>query len=317
MNRLDCMTVLLAVVDAGSFSAASRRLPMPLATVSRKISELEGYLKTRLIHRSTRQLALTEAGHAYVAACRRVMDELDEAERAATGEYAAPRGELVVTAPVVFGRLHVVQVVSDFLALYPDITVRLTLGDRVVHLLEEHVDIAVRIGALPDSALVASKAGATRRVVCASPAYLASHGVPIHPSELEHHRCITFAGLTSATSWTFVEAGSPLPVAVRTRLTVNTAEAAIGAALSGLGLTCVLSYQVAEEVSRGTLKIVLEEFEAEPWPISLVHAGQRPLPMKLRAFLDFVTPRLRARMREYGGEDTGPRQHGSERLAQQ
>lgn len=290
------MSVLLAVVDAGSFSAAARRLEMPLATVSRKVNELETYLKTRLINRTTRQLSLTEAGQSYVAACRRVLEDIGEAERAATGEYASPKGDLIVTTPVVFGRLYVVPLIAEFLSLYPEINIRLTLADRVVHLMEERVDVAVRIGVLPDSALVASRVGTIRRVVCASPAYLSAHGIPTHPNDMMNHQCITFEGLSSAVSWTFSSGSSRIAVPVRTRLVVNTAEAAIAAAICGLGLTNVLSYQVAEALRSGALEIVLQEFELETWPISLVHAGQAPLPLKLRAFLDFITPRLRSRM---------------------
>src|SRR5471032_1104381 len=174
MNRLESMSILIAVVDSGSLSAAARHLGVPLATVSRKVAELESHLKTRLLHRTTRQLSLTEAGSSYVAACRRILEEIGEAERAATGEYAAPKGELAVTAPVVFGRLHIVPVVAEFLAQYPEIDINLILTDRVVHLMEEHCDVAVRIGELPDSSLKAMQVGTVRRVVCASPAYLAA-----------------------------------------------------------------------------------------------------------------------------------------------
>ncbi|SIT47695.1 Transcriptional regulator [Paraburkholderia piptadeniae] len=296
MDRLDAMSVLLAVVDAGSMSAAARRLGMPLATVSRKVGELESHLKTRLLIRTTRQLSLTEAGQSYVAACRRILEEIGEAERAATGEYTAPKGDLAVTAPVVFGRLHVVPVVAEFLALYPEIDVRLLLADRLVHLTEEHVDVAVRIGELPDSALVATRVGEIRRVVCASSRYLASHGVPVHPHDLARHQCISFEGLTSAQAWDFGSGKSRMSAPVRSRLVVNTAEAAIAAAILDVGLTQVLSYQVASAVGDAELEIVLDEFEPASWPVNLVHAGQTPLPLKLRAFLDFAIPRLRARM---------------------
>lgn len=296
MDRLDAMTVLVAVVDAGSLSAAARRLGMPLATVSRKLGELEAHLKTRLLTRTTRQLSLTEAGQSYVAACRRILEDVGEAERTATGEYSAPRGELVITAPIVFGRLHVLPVVAEFLARYPEIGVRLMLADSIVNLLEEHVDLAVRIGALPDSALVAMRVGAIRRVVCASPDYLAAHGVPEHPRDLAAHACITSDGLTSARAWGFWVGNEPVSLPVRSRLVLNTAEAAIDAAMLGVGLTRVLSYQVAAAVREGQLTVVLEAFEPPPWPVSLVHGGQAPLPLKLRAFLDFAAPRLRARL---------------------
>jgi DNA-binding transcriptional LysR family regulator len=268
---------------------------MPLATVSRKVAELESHLKTRLLHRTTRQLSLTEAGASYVAACRRILEDIGEAERTATGEYAAPKGELVVTAPVVFGRLHIVPVVAEFLAQYPEIDIRLVLTDRVVHMMDEQVDVAVRIGELPDSALMATRVGTVRRVVCASPAYLATHGVPARPRDLSGHNCITFEVLESKRAWVFEAGKSELSVPVHSRLAVNTAEAAIAAAILGVGLIRVLSYQVADAIRDQTLRVVLDTFESAPLPISLVHTGQAPLPLKLRAFLDFVTPRLRTR----------------------
>ncbi|AWY40636.1 LysR family transcriptional regulator [Pseudomonas putida] len=296
MNRLESMSVLIAVVDAGSLSAAARYLGMPLATVSRKVAELESHLKTRLLHRTTRQLSLTEAGASYVAACRKILEEIGEAERAATGEYASPKGQLVVTAPVVFGRLHLVPVVAEFLAHYPDIEISLMLTDRVVHLMEEHIDVALRIGDLPDSSLKAMQVGAVRRVVCASPDYLATHGEPATPQDLSGHACITFEALESTGAWVFETGKSGVSVPVHSRFAVNTAEAAIDAAILGVGVIRVLSYQVAHALSQNALKVVLEPFESSPLPVSLVHKGQAPLPLKLRAFLDFVAPRLRARL---------------------
>ncbi|WP_087686925.1 MULTISPECIES: LysR family transcriptional regulator [unclassified Pandoraea] len=296
MNRLESMSILIAVVDAGSLSAAARRLDMPLATVSRKVGELEAHLKTRLLHRTTRQLSLTEAGASYVAACRRILEEVGEAERAATGEYATPKGELVVTAPVVFGRLHVLPVLAEFLAQYPEIDVSLVLTDRVVHLMDEHTDVALRIGELPDSSLVAAGIGTVRRVICASPAYLANHGTPAKPRELAGHACITFEVLASRRAWVFGAGKGEQSIPIHSRLAVNTAEAAISAAVLGVGLVRVLSYQVAQALQDDTLRVVLDDFESAPLPVSLVHKGQTPLPLKLRAFLDFVTPRLRARI---------------------
>jgi len=290
------MSILVAVVDEGSLSAAARRLKTPLATVSRKVTELESHLKTRLLHRTTRQLSLTEAGTSYVAACRRILEEIGEAERAASGEYAAPKGEIVVTAPIVFGRLHVVPLVAEFLAHYPEINVRLVLTDRVVHLMEENTDAAIRIGELPDSTLMAIGVGTVRRVICGSPRYLARHGVPANPDDLARHDCITFEVLASKRAWVFGSGKSERPVSVRSRLSVNTAEAGIAAATLGVGLINVLAYQVADAVQAGALRIVLADFESPPLPISLVHKGQAPLPLKLRAFLDFVTPRLRTRI---------------------
>ncbi|MDX8461185.1 LysR family transcriptional regulator [Mesorhizobium humile] len=296
MDRLDAMSLFVATVEAGSLSAAARRAGVPLATVSRKLSELEKHLKTRLLNRSTRRLTLTEAGQSYLTACRRILDEVSEAERIAAGEYSSPTGELVITAPVVFGRLHVLPVVTGFLAVYPQVDVRLTLADRITQLVEEHIDLAVRIGELPDSAMVATRVGSIRRIVCASPAYLAEHGTPAELRDLAGHNCITFEGLASLATWSFVAGRSETAIAVRSRLQVNTAEAAIDAAVAGLGLTKVLSYQADAAVRAGALRVVLEPFEPPPWPVSLVHAGQGRLPVKLRAFLDFAAPRLKERL---------------------
>ncbi|MEK6318712.1 MAG: LysR family transcriptional regulator [Burkholderia gladioli] len=296
MNRIESMSLLVAVVDAGSMSAAARRLDIPLATVSRKIAELEAYLNTRLLHRTTRQLSLTEAGESYVAGCRRILDDIAETERAATGEYAAPRGELIVTAPIVFGRLHIVPAVAAFLAHYPEIDVRLVLTDRVAHLMEEQIDVALRIGELPDSSLMAVRVGSVRRVICASPAYLAAHGAPAEPADLANHPCISFEVLASRRAWVFEAGKGELTVPVHSRFAVNTAEAAIDAAVLGVGLIRVLSYQVETALREGALEVVLGGFEARPLPVSLVHKGQAPMPLKLRAFLDFVAPRLRERL---------------------
>ena len=296
MDRLEAMSILLSVAEAGSLSAGSRRLGMPLATVSRKVSELEAHLRTRLLNRSSRKLTLTDAGQSYVAACRRILEEVDEAERAASGEYRAPKGNLVITAPIVFGRLHVLPIVVEFLKAYPEIGIRLMLADHVINLLEDHVDLAVRIGSLPDSSLVARRIGQIRRVMCGSPAYFAEHGMPTRPEDLAAHDCITFENLVSPANWTFAEGKSEMSVPVRSRLSVNTAEAAIDAAIAGMGITRVLSYQIADAVAAGTLVVGLEAFEPAPWPVSLVYGGQGLLPLKVRAFLDFAAPRLRARL---------------------
>ncbi|MER9677978.1 LysR family transcriptional regulator [Mesorhizobium sp. M0184] len=295
MDRLQSMSLFVAAAETGSLSAAGRRFGIPLTTVSRKVSDLEKHLKTRLLNRSARQLSLTDAGHAYLAACRRILDEVGEAERIAAGEYSAPTGELIVTAPIVFGRLHVLPVVTSFLSVYPEVGVRLTLADRITQLVEEHIDLAIRIGELADSSLIATRLGSIRRVVCASPAYLAEHGTPKTPQELAAYSAITFEELTAA-AWSFATGKTEFSVPVRSRLRVNTAEAAIDAAIAGVGVTRLLSYQIAAAVRSGTLRPVLQEFEPDPWPVSLVHAGQGLLPVKLRAFLDFAAPRLRQRL---------------------
>ena len=294
MDRFDAMSVLVAAVDAGSLSAAARRLGTPLTTVSRKVSDLEAHLKTRLLIRSSRKLTLTDAGRDYVAACRRILEEVGEAERAAAGEFIAPRGNLVLSAPIVFGRLHLLPIVTAFLEAYPEIDVRLALADRAVNLIEEHVDGALRIGALADSSMTVLKVGEIRRVICGSPAYLAAHGRPQRPADLGQHPCITFEGLQSPAAWIFPAKKGEQVVPIHSRLVVNTAEAAVDAAIAGLGLSRVLSYQVAVARAAEQVELVLEEFEPLPLPVHLVHPGGRLLALKLRAFLDFAAPRLRA-----------------------
>jgi DNA-binding transcriptional LysR family regulator len=298
MDRFEAMKLLVAVADAGSLSAAGRKLGVPLPTVSRKISELETHLSTRLLTRSTRRLALTDSGSAYVAAAKRILDQVSEAERAASGEHVAPRGDLVITAPVVFGRLHVLPVIAEFLTQSPEINVRLVLSDRNLQLIDDHIDIAVRIGALADSALVATQVGAVRQVVCGSPAYFAAHGVPKRPDDLSALTAVTFDLFSASQHWVFRDPKSKheIRAPVRARLAVNTAEAAIDGAAAGLGVTRVLSYQVAQAVLDNRIEIVLAEYEPAPSPISLIHTGQGVAPLKVRMALDFAAPRLRARL---------------------
>jgi DNA-binding transcriptional LysR family regulator len=299
MDRLEAMSILLAAVAAGSFSAASRKLGVPLPTVSRKVAELERHLGARLLVRSTRKLALTDAGAAYLAACKRIIEQVEDAEAAAAGEYTMPRGELTVAAPIVFGRLHVLPIVGDFLARHADIDVRMALSDRNVDLIDDHIDLAVRIGALADSRMTAARVGAVRRVVCGSPGFLAAHGTPKRPEDLAGLPCVSFASTAGDTSWAFARGrGAARQVAVRTRLVVNTAEAAMDAAIKGVGLTRVLSYQASRPVRDGKLRIVLREFEPEPLPVSLIHAGADLIPLKIRSFLDFAAPRLRRSLRD-------------------
>lgn len=292
MDRLEAMQVFVAAADEGSLSAAGRRLRMPLASVSRKLAELEALLGTLLMTRTTRQLTLTEAGRDYLAACREILDRVEEAERVAAGVQVSPRGELVIAAPLVFGRLYVLPVVRDYLRAYPDVDVRLLLSDRNANLLEEHIDVAVRIGELPDSSLTARPVGAITRVVCASPAYLDRHGTPKQPQDLREHACVSFEGLMSATQWSFGEPGAPLRVPIRSRLAVNTADAAIAAAIDGVGITRLLSYQVAAPIAAGLLVRVLAEHEPPAVPVSLLYRRQGRLPAKTRCFLELAMARL-------------------------
>ena len=298
MDRFEAMKLFLAVIDAGSLSAAARRRKLPLTTVSRKIAALEAHLKTPLLVRGGRTAIPTDTGRAYAEACRRILDDVGEAERLASGEYAAPKGHLTITAPIVFGRTHVLPVVTDFLRAYPDISIRLLLADRIVNLHEEQVDLALRIGDLPDSGLVAVKLGAIRRVLCASPAYLAARGVPKHPRELAMHDCIDFSGASASDAWTFAAANRALTIPVKPRLAVNTAEAAIDAVIADLGVTRLLSYQVHEGVKAGRMRLLLEDYEPPEMPVHLVHGGNDPIPQKIRAFIDSAAPRLRSTLAE-------------------
>jgi DNA-binding transcriptional LysR family regulator len=294
MDRLEAMSTLLAVVEAGSLSAASRLLRTPLATVSRRLSELEAHLKTRLLNRSSRRLTLTDAGAAYIAACRHILDQIEEAEHVASGEYRSPTGELAVTASLLLGRRHVVPVAAAFLDAYPDVQLRLRLTDRVVNLQEEHIDLGIRIGALPDSTMMARQIGSVRLVVCASPDYIAGHGNPMTPNDLSAHDCVSFVGFTSADAWTFPIGGKPVSVAVHSRLVVDAAEAVLDAAIAGAGITRLYSYHVGDAVGDGRLKVLLAEFEPRPLPVNIVYLGGGLVPLKVRAFIDFATPRLRA-----------------------
>jgi DNA-binding transcriptional LysR family regulator len=298
MDRLEAMAILLRVVQAGSLSEAARQLGMSLATVSRRLSELETHLEARVLNRSSRRLSLTDAGRLYVDACRRILDQVEEAERSIVGVYQEPKGRLTVTAPVVFGRVHVVPLACQFLAEYPDIDLKLILADRLLDLLETNVDVAVRIGALADSNLVATRVGAVRRVVCAGTAYLARSGRPSRPEDLQEHPCVTFDNLASPDAWRFEGGKSDVVVPIRSRLTVTTAEAALDAVIAGLGFSCLLSYQIGESRRAGLVDVVLQDYERPPWPVSVLHLGQENPPKRLRAFLDFLTPRLRARLAE-------------------
>ena len=293
MDRLAAINVFVAIAEAGSLSAAGRRLAMPLTTVSRHLAGLEEEIGARLITRTTRHLVLTEPGRLYLESCRRILAELDAAELRLAGGTGEPRGELAVTAPVLFGRLHVLPIMVAFLAAFPRVTARLLFVDRVVDLIEEGLDISVRIGALPDSSLMATRVGAIRHVTCASPGYLAKRGVPSVPQELGGHDCISFTMLSPADIWRFAGPKPRQRVTVHPRLIVNAAEAAIDAAKAGLGITRVLSYQAEASLGDGSLRLILEDFEPDAMPVSLLHREDRQPQAKVQSFVAFAAPRLR------------------------
>ncbi len=296
MDRLDAMQVMLMVVECGSLSKASRKLGQPLATVSRKVSELESHLKADLLIRSSKGVELTPVGRAYVISARTILEQLTEAERSAAGEYTAPKGDLVVTAPTMFGRLHVLPVVITFLQTFPDVSVELMLTDRVTHFPDDQVDVALRIAHLPDSSLIATRLGFVRRVTCASPVYLASRVAPAVPEDLVDHSVISVESVSSPTTWRYRSDGNELAVVLRSRLSVSTIDAAINAGLEGAGVVRANSYQVVDHVRGGLLRLLLEAYEPAPRPVHLIYDRQKRFPLKLRAFVDFVVPRLRERL---------------------
>lgn len=301
MDRLQAMTVFRRVAEEGSFAGAGRALDLSPAAVTRAVAGLEAHLGARLLTRTTRRVRLTEAGQGYLADCRRILAEIEEAEAAAGGAHRSARGELAITAPTEFGRRHLGPALLPFLDRYPEVAVRLLLVDRVVDLIEEGVDIGLRIGGLSASSLIALRLGEVRRVVVGSPAYLAAHGVPEQPEDLAAHRLLAPTSLMAAESWRFVVEGRPRVVPVRSRLATSQPGVAIDAAVAGFGLTRVPIYQVAEELRLGRLEIVLGAFEEPPLPVSLVTLEGRRAAAKVRAFLDHMTPRLRAALRLLAG----------------
>lgn len=291
MDRFAAMTAFVAVVDLRGFAPAARHLGVSASAVTRMVAALEQRLATRLLQRTTRSLALTDAGTRYLARARRILGDLDEAEGAALAEHSAPTGRLVVSAPALFGRLHVAPLLSAYLARYPELRAELSLSDRVVNLVDDGIDIAARIGVLADSTLVARKLGETRRVVVAAPAYLARHPAPRTPKDLAAHSTIDFGGIhdpSQAGHWRFFADGRPHTVAITPRLVTNSADAAIDHAERGGGLTMVLAYQVAAAVRSKRLAVVLRRFEPPPIPIHLVYPTARLLSAKVRAFIELA-----------------------------
>jgi DNA-binding transcriptional LysR family regulator len=286
------MATFVRIVDGGSLTAAADALHTSLPSVVRTLAALEAALGVRLLNRTTRRLSLTDEGREYYERCKRVLADVDDAEAALSARRAAPRGRLRVTASVMFGRLRVAPVVMEFLAKHPAIQVELLLLDRVVDLVEEGIDVGVRIGALPESSLIAIPVGETRRIVCASPAYLKKAGTPKIPQDLAGHRTIAFSALGQTSEWSFA-GRAPSQVAVRPFLTTNQIDAALDACVRGLGCGQFLCYQVRAALDRGTLERLLTSFEPAAMPIHVVYPHARLLSANVRAFVDFVVPRLR------------------------
>ena len=295
MDRIDAMRVFVTALDEGSLAGAGRRLGRSPAAVTRAIAFLENYVGTPLLHRTTRTIKLSEAGERYAAACRRVLTDLEEADMLAASESAAPRGMLNVSGPIVSGARILRPILDDYLDLYPAVKAKLLMLDRRLNLVEEGIDVALRIGHLPDSSLIAIRVGEVRQVICAAPSYLAKAPPIREPTDIQHK--IVAMTVFGQDSWSFAPTENdpdPRHVPIAPRLVVNTVEAAVGAAVEGHGLTRAFSYQVADEIRAGKLALVLPEFESPAMPVHIVTPEGRLSVPKVRVFVDFAVPRLKA-----------------------
>ncbi|MDB5652657.1 MAG: transcriptional regulator, LysR family [Tardiphaga sp.] len=288
MDRIEAMKAFVAVADLQGFAPAARKLGVSASGITRLIAALENHVGARLLQRTTRSVTLTDVGARYLQRTRLILADIEEAEEAAQAERTRPNGRLIVTAPVGFGRLHVTPLMSAYLQRYPEVSGELRLTDRLVNLVEDGIDAAVRIGHLADSGLVARNLGSMRRVVVASPDYLAAHGEPATPDDISGHDTIQFGATAAAPEWHFVVAGQERRIAHAPRLTTNIADAAIWHAEHGGGLTGVLAYQAAEAIAAGRLQVVLADFELPPIPIHIIYATSRLLSAKVRAFVDLA-----------------------------
>ncbi|MBR1204735.1 MULTISPECIES: LysR family transcriptional regulator [unclassified Bradyrhizobium] len=289
MDRIDAMQAFVAVADLEGFAPAARKLGLSPSAITRLIAALEERLGARLLQRTTRQVTLTDAGSRYLERARRILADVEEAEDAVESERTRPEGRLVISAPFGFGRLHVSPVVTAYLKRYPDVGVDLRLSDRRINLVEDGVDLAVRLGHLPDSTLVARHVGQMRRIVVASAGYLKLRGEPKRPADLTAHDTIQFGAMTATPDWRFVEDGQEIRITPTPRFTSNSSDAAIQYAEQDGGLTRVMAYQAAESLKAQRLRIVLAEFEQPPVPIHVVYPTSRLLSAKVRTFIDLVT----------------------------
>lgn len=294
MDQLHLIRVFVAVVDTNGFAGAARKLNMSPPAVTRAINELEANLGVRLLTRTTRVVLVTESGVRYAQDCRRILSELTEADESVMGLHGSPRGQLTITAPVLFGAKFVTPVVTEYLRRYPQVNASCWFLDRVVNMMDEGIDLAVRIGDLPDSSMQAIRVGHVRKVICAAPSYLAQHGQPNTPQDLTSHCIVSASAVTPSPEWRLVENGESCIVKLRPRLSVTSNDAAVNAAIDGFGIVRMMSYQVADHVRDGQLKILLSEFEQPELPVHLVHREGRHASQKARVFLDLAIERLRA-----------------------
>ncbi|MEO8153388.1 MAG: LysR family transcriptional regulator [Rhizobacter sp.] len=298
MDRLQLINIFVTVVDTGGFAGAARKLNVSPPVVTRAINELEAHLGVRLLTRTTRVVRVTEAGARYAEDCKLILGQLSKADEAVGGLHTAPRGRLTVTAPVGFGAMYVTPVVTEYLSRYPEVNVSCLFMDRIVNMLEEGVDIAVRIGELPDSSMQAIRVGKMRLRVCAAPEYLDQHGAPESPEDLQSHVVIAASGATSTAEWRISTRGAPGVVKLHPRLIATNADTAIAAALTGFGLTNVLHYKVDSHLRDGRLRAVLGDFEPPALPVHVLHREGRHASQKARTFIDLAVERLRARLAE-------------------
>lgn len=294
MDQLHLITVFVAVVDANGFAGAARKLNISPPAVTRAVNDLESQLGVRLLTRTTRVVRVTEPGARYADDCRRILAELDTANESVAGMHSAPSGRLTLTAPVLFGARYVTPIVTEYLKRYPAVNASCWFLDRVVNMMDEGIDIAVRIGELPDSSMQAVRVGRVRRVICGAPAYLQQRGIPQDPDDLATHDIVSANAVTSGAEWRLVKDGAPCVVKLQPRMTSTTNDAALSAVVGGFGLTRLLSYQVADQLRDGLLKTVLSEFEPPALPVHLVHREGRHASQKARTFLDLAIDRLRA-----------------------
>lgn len=307
MEKLREMEIFVAIIDQGSFTGAAEKVGMSAGAVSRAINSLESRLGTRLLARTTRSVRSTDAGVSYLEACRKVLDTITDAEATIAADRLNPVGTLTISAPVLFGQRYVAPLVNAFALRYPDVRVNAVYVDRTTRLLEEGVDIAIRVGHLGNSSTFAIPLGLVQRRTYAAPAYLAEHGEPLHPRDLNNHYCVSFTGVSLPFEWVFYEAGTRLPVRLQPRMIVDLGTAAVLAAVDGVGIIQLLSYQAAPEVLAGKLKPVLSSFEPESIPVNLLHVERRSSSGKIRAFVEFVTGPLRENAHLQGMDTTAVR----------
>ena len=294
MDNLHLMNIYVCVAEEQSFSAAARRLNISPPAATRAIAALESHLGVKLLNRTTRHVSTTEAGEQYLSDVKRILGDVKMANNTVAGINAAPIGNLAITAPVMFGRMFIIPTIVEFLSRYPDTTIDAVFLDRVVNLLEEGLDIGIRIGDLPDSSMRALRVGSVRLVLCAATSYLDKHGIPNKPDELINHSIISSRAINATNEWRFEHSKNAKTVRLKPRMTVTSNSAAIEAAVSGFGITRVLSYQVAPLLASGYLKIILEDYEPKPRPIHIVHRENHLVTAKVRSFIDLIVKNLRS-----------------------